>query len=106
VLHQKYVVVGVVHFAIIPNELYISKAVLDCLVFVVGQVLLDCSEVHGSFDYDGVVDESEGFVVDWLSELEGVLGVEEGLDELYHFFLFFSAHECVAAEVTAGVHAY
>jgi hypothetical protein len=99
-----YVIKCVVHFAVVPDELDIGHAGFHCLVLVVRQILLDGSQIHGSFDDEGVVDKSEGFVVDGLPELEGVLGVEEGLDELQYFFLLLAAHEGVAAKVPPRVH--
>lgn len=41
-------------------------------VFVFVDFLFDEAEVHGFFDDLGVVEEAEGFPVDWLPEWFGI----------------------------------
>ncbi len=46
----------------------------------------------------GVICESHGFPIYWLSEVEGVIGLAEAVDDDSYFFEFFFSEFGVAVE--------
>jgi hypothetical protein len=98
------VIGSVVKLAVLPDQLDVGQTLLDRLVGSISMVSLDGVEVHGFFDDEGVVDQSEGLVVDGGPELEGVGTVKQSLQELVDLLVLLAAHEGAGAEVFTRVH--
>ena len=103
-LLYNYIIGSVVQFAVIPNQLDVRQASFHRFVAVVAQISTNCPQIHRPLHHHRVVKQPQCYVVHWLPEFEGVLAVHKTLQQLGHLFVFFPAHQGVAAEISATLH--
>ena len=81
---------GIVGFAVVPDQLDIIQHLLDVLIFIVFEFFADSWQIHGMGDDIEIVGESHAFPVDGLSKIIGLVGLVEAVDDNFDFFGLFS----------------
>ena len=60
---------AIVPHTVIKDQLHVDNILFHVLVYVKGQLLLHCPEIHGVLNYLEIVIDSEPTWVDWLVEV-------------------------------------
>ena len=76
----------VILLAVVPDKLYIIEYLFDELVLIFLEFFVDGGEIHGMRDDLEIIGKAHAFPVNWFSEIEGLVGFEEAVDDYFYFF--------------------